>query len=53
MFLFAMQKSERSAYANEPAPSVVAAPAQVLGLGLLIIVGLGLGLISPGYGPPA
>jgi hypothetical protein len=51
MFRFAMQKSERSAYANEPAPSV-AAPAQVLDLGLLLIVGLGLGLISPGCGPP-
>jgi len=54
MFLFAMPKSDRSPFANEPATTlVVDGLAQGLGLELLIIVGLGLGLISPGCGPPA
>ena len=53
MFLFAMQKSDRRPFANEPAPSVAVASLGLGGLGLLILVGLGLGLISPGCGPPA
>jgi hypothetical protein len=53
MFRFAMQKSDRSAFANEPTTTVADGLALGLGLQLLIIVGLGLGLISPGCGPPA